>query len=147
LSSFKSKDYTLATSRRKSRELALQILYQMEFTNQQEEKVVPLFFTHLASHRTADDFASRLVQGVGQYQGEIDQLLKNYSEHWALDRLSSVDRNILRMGIFEILWCNDIPSKVSINEAIELGKKFGAEKSASFINGILDKIAHYEKQK
>ncbi len=125
----------------------MQILYQMEFTNQQEEKVVPLFFTHLASHRTADDFASRLVQGVGQYQGEIDQLLKNYSEHWALDRLSSVDRNILRMGIFEILWCNDIPSKVSINEAIELGKKFGAEKSASFINGILDKIAHYEKQK
>jgi len=119
----------------------------MEFTNQRGKKVVPLLFTNLASHRTADDFTNRLVQGVGQYQGEIDQLLKNYSEHWALDRLSSVDRNILRMGIFEILWCNDIPSKVSINEAIELGKKFGAEKSASFINGILDKIAHSEKQK
>jgi N utilization substance protein B len=118
----------------------------MEFTNQREKEVVPFFFTH-PFHKTVDDFANRLVQGIGQYQGEIDQLLKDYSEHWALERLSSIDRNILRMGIFEILWCNDIPSKVSINEAIELGKKFGTEKSASFINGILDKIAHSEKQK
>ncbi len=118
----------------------------MEFTNQREKEVVSFFFTH-PSHKTVDDFANRLVQGIGQYQGEIDQLLKDYSEHWALERLSSIDRNILRMGIFEILWCNDIPSKVSINEAIELGKKFGTEKSASFINGILDKIAHSEKQK
>jgi N utilization substance protein B len=147
LSSLKSKNYKLATSRRKSRELALQILYQVEFTNQREKEVVPLFFTHLVSHKTVDDFVNRLVQGVGQYQGEIDQLLKDYSKHWALERLSSIDRNILRIGIFEILWCNDIPSKVSINEAIELGKKFGTEKSASFINGILDKIAHSEKQK
>jgi transcription antitermination protein NusB len=147
LSSFKSKDYKLSTSRRKSRELALQILYQIELTNQRDKEVVPLFFTQLASHKTIDDFADCLVQGVGQYQEEIDELLKEYLEHWALERLSSVDRNILRMGIFEILWCKDIPSKVSINEAIELGKKFGTEKSASFINGILDKIAHSEKQK
>jgi N utilization substance protein B len=119
----------------------------MEFTNQREKEVVPLFFTHLASYKTVDDFSNRLVQGVGQYQREIDQLLKDYSTHWALERLPSVDRNILRIGIFEILWCKDIPSKVSINEAIELGKKFGTEKSASFINGILDKIAHSEKQK
>ena len=145
--SSKSKDYTLTTSRRKSRERALQILYQIEFTNQRKKEVVPSFFTSLGSHNTVDDFADRLVQGVAQYKREIDRLLKDYSEHWTLERLSSVDRNILRMGIFEILWCNDIPFKVSINEAIELGKKFGAEKSASFINGILDKIAHSEKQK
>lgn len=122
----------------------MQILYQMEFTNQRDEDVVPLFFTHLASAKTIDDFANHLVQGVGQYREKIDGLLKDYSEHWALDRLSSVDRNILRIGIFEILWCKDIPPKVSINEAIELGKKFGTEKSASFINGMLDKIAHSE---
>jgi len=119
----------------------------MEFTSQRKKEVVPLFFTHLAPHKTIDAFTNRLVQGVGQHQGKIDQLLKAYSEHWALERISSVDRNILRIGIFEILWCNDIPPKVSINEAIELGKKFGTEKSASFINGILDKIAHSEKGK
>ena len=64
-----------------------------------------------------------------------------------MERISPVDRNILRIGIFEIIWCQDIPLKVSINEAIELGKKFGTEKSAIFINGILDKISHSEKQK
>jgi transcription antitermination protein NusB len=146
LSSFQSKDYKLVTSRRKSRELALQILYQIELTSQRDKEVVPLSFTQFASYTTIDEFANRLVQGVGRYQGEIDQLLKEYLKHWALERLSSVDRNILRIGIFEILWCKDIPSKVSINEAIELGKKFGTEKSASFINGILDKIAHSEEQ-
>lgn len=147
LSSFKSKDLKLTTSRRKARELALQILYQIELTNQPATDVLPLFFSHLCSHKNVGDFTNRLVQGVGQYRKEIDWLLKKYSEHWALERISPVDRNILRIGIFEILWCQDIPPKVSINEAIELGKKFGTEKSATFINGILDKISHSEKQK
>ena len=122
----------------------MQILYQIEFTHLPSTDALPVFFAHLDSHKTTDDFTARLVKGVETHQEKIDQLLKQYVEHWALERISSVDRNILRLGIFEILWCPDIPPRVSINEAIELGKKFSTEKSASFINGILDKIAHSE---
>lgn len=136
----------MTISRRKSRELALQVLFQIEFTKQPSKNALPLFFTYFCSKKNPDDFITHLVQGVEEHREEIDRLLRKYSEHWALERISLVDRNILRMAIFEILWCSDIPSKVSINEAIELGKKFGTEKSAAFINGILDKISHTEKR-
>ena len=76
------------------------------------------------------------------HEKAIDSILREYSEHWSLERMSRIDRTILRIAIFEILWCADIPPKVSINEAIELGKKFSTDKSALFINGILDKVTH-----
>ncbi|MBW1678679.1 MAG: transcription antitermination factor NusB, partial [Deltaproteobacteria bacterium] len=116
-------------SRRKSRELALQILYQIDFTNQPAKIALPLFLTHFCPNKNLDDFITRIVRGIEEYRKEIDRLLREYSEHWTLERMSRVDRNILRMAIYEILWCPDIPLKVSINEAIELGKKFSNEKS------------------
>jgi len=136
----------VAINRRKARELALQILYQIELTQQPANEVLLLFFSYLYPQKGLEDFTRRLVYGVKEHQQKIDQVLRQYSENWSLERISAVDRNILRIGIFELLFCPDIPPKVSINEAIELGKKFGTEKSAAFINGILDKIAHIKKK-
>ncbi len=87
-----------------------------------------------------DAFAERIVLGVLEHVGEIDQLIQRFSENWRLERIDFIDRNILRMAIFELLYCEEIPPKVTLNEAIDLGKKFGSEASGSFINGILDRI-------
>ncbi len=81
-----------------------------------------------------------LVLGVLSHLQEIDQLIERFSENWRLSRMSLIDRNILRMAVFELLHCNDIPPKVALNEAIELGKEYGSEDSGSFVNGILDRI-------
>lgn len=134
----------MSVGRRKAREQALQVLYQIDLTKQSTQEAFPLFHTYFLSHKDLDDFTTRLVKGVEQYREEIDGILKKYSEHWTLDRMSRIDHNILRVAVFELLWCPDIPPKVSINEAIELGKKFSTEKSSIFINGILDKVSHAE---
>jgi len=136
----------LPVSRRKARELALQVLYQIDFTKQSSKDALQLFHNHFYPDKEPNEYTNRIVQGVEAYREEIDRLLRKYSENWSLERMSPVDRNILRIAIFEILWCSDIPPKVSINEAIELGKKFSTEKSSPFINGILDKISHSEKK-
>ncbi|MBN2468320.1 MAG: transcription antitermination factor NusB [Deltaproteobacteria bacterium] len=128
--------------RRKARELALQILYEVDLSKQSLPDVLSSFADHFHSRRALDEFTTRIVRGVTAHRDEIDRCLKECSENWTLGRMSAVDRNILRMAVFEILWCADIPRPVSINEAIELGKKFGNEKSAPFINGVLDKIGH-----
>jgi N utilization substance protein B len=86
------------------------------------------------------------VEGVIQYQNEIDQFIKRVSSHWKINRMSRVDRNIIRIAVFELLYCDDIPFKVSINEAVNLGKKYGTEESGAFINGILDSIHMFQKQ-
>ena len=82
----------------------------------------------------------RLVMGVLDHSQEIDRLIEKYSENWRLERINMIDRAILRMATFELLYCEEIPPKVTLNEAIELGKRFGSEDSGSFINGILDRI-------
>lgn len=132
----------MAVSRRKAREQAVQILYQIDFTKQPSEDAVPLFFSHFSPGRKAGPFTTLLVQGVEAHEKTIDSILREYSEHWSVERMPRIDRTILRIAIFEILWCADIPPKVSMNEAIELGKKFSTDKSALFINGVLDKVTH-----
>ncbi len=87
-----------------------------------------------------DDFSDRIVKGVVQYHREIDVLIERYSENWRLNRIAPIDRTLLRMAIYELLYCEDIPPKVTLNEAVELGKEYGSEDSSSFINGILDRI-------
>ena len=82
----------------------------------------------------------RLVQGVWEQKEAIDRLIKNYAENWRIERMSGVDRNILRVAVFELVYCSDIPPRVAINEAIDLGKQYGSEESGAFINGILDSI-------
>jgi N utilization substance protein B len=126
--------------RRKSREFALQVLYQLDITKQDVIKTLAQFQDHFSGNEERDDFMERLVLGVLEHCQEIDRLIEKYSENWRLVRMNIVDRTILRMAIFELLYCEEIPPKVTLNEAIELGKRYGSEDSGSFINGILDRI-------
>jgi len=126
--------------RRKSREFALQALYQLNISKQDATALLAQFQEHFLPDGEADEFLRRLVLGVLEHCKELDRLIERYSENWRLDRIDVIDRNILRMALFELLYCEDIPPKVTINEAIDLGKRYGSEDSGSFINGILDRI-------
>ena len=126
--------------RRKSRESALQVLYQLNITKQDVTTALARFQEHFLANEEADDFLKQLVLGVLENLPQLDRLIEQYSENWRLDRINTIDRNILRMALFELLYCKEIPPKVTINEAIDLGKRFGSEDSGSFINGILDRI-------
>lgn len=126
--------------RRKSREFALQVLFQLNITKQEAVKALSQFQEHFSPNGEADEFLKRLVLGVLEHRQELDRLIEQYSENWRLDRINIVERNILRMALFELLYCEEIPPKVTINEAIDLGKRYGSEDSGGFINGILDRI-------
>jgi N utilization substance protein B len=126
--------------RRKSRESALQVLYQLNITKQEATAAFTQFEEHFLPDGVPEDFVKRLVHGVLEHRPELDRLIEQYSEHWRIDRIDMIDRNILRMALFELLYCEEIPPKVTINEAIDLGKRFGSEDSGSFINGILDRV-------
>lgn len=128
--------------RKKSRELALQVLYQIEMSEGDAEENFNLFWQHFTPSDDLKEFSQKIVNGVCQHKEEIDTLIEKYSEHWRLKRMTIVDRNILRSAIFELMFCPDVPTKVVLNEAIELGKRFSSEKSGSFINGILDRVSH-----
>ena len=133
--------------RRKSREFALQVLYQLNISKQDALTALTQFREHFISDGEVDAFQKRLVLGVLEHCSELDRLIERYSENWRLDRINLVERNILRMAVFELLFCEEIPPKVTINEAIDLGKRYGSEDSGSFINGILDRIQHEVVQK
>ena len=126
--------------RRKSRELALQVLYHWDVTGQDAAKTLSQLQEHFSPGPGKDEFAERIVLGVLNHREEIDQLIEKVSENWRLDRMTVIDRNLLRLATFELRFCDDIPPKVALNEAIDLGKRFGSEESGSFINGLLDRI-------
>jgi N utilization substance protein B len=126
--------------RRKSREFALQVLYQLDITKQGSIGTTAQWRDHFLPNKEDEEFVERLVHGVRDHRQEIDRLIEQYSKNWRLDRMTIVDRNILRMASFELLYCEEIPPKVTLNEAIDLGKRYGSEDSGSFINGILDRI-------
>lgn len=126
--------------RRQSRELALQFLYQIDITRDDPQTSLDLFRQHFKVSSKTREFFDQLLDGIFLHKEKIDLLIEEFSEHWRFTRIAKVDRNILRIAIFELLFCPDIPSKVTLNEAIDLGKKFGSQDSGSFINGILDKI-------
>ncbi len=126
--------------RRRSREFSLQVLYQLEIRKQNALQAIDHLSKHFSPEEEKDEFAKRIVLGVMEHRQEIDRLIEERSEHWRLDRMTIVDRNILRIAIFELLYCSEIPPKVTLNEAIDLGKRYGSEDSGSFINGILDRI-------
>jgi N utilization substance protein B len=126
--------------RRRSREFALQVLYQLEITKQGALQAMVQLRENFSPEEGEDEFAKRIVLGVMERRQKIDRLIEERSENWRLDRMTLIDRNILRIAIFELLYCGDIPPKVTLNEAIDLGKRYGSEESGSFINGILDRI-------
>jgi transcription antitermination protein NusB len=127
--------------RRKAREVALQFLYQLDLHEMDDPAGQEAeFWTRHPVDADTRAFAEALVRGTKQHQAKIDQLLAEYAEHWDLDRMAVVDRNILRMAAYELLWLPDVPPKAVINEAIEIAKKFGTAESSRFINGVLDRI-------
>jgi N utilization substance protein B len=128
------------STRRKSRELALQALYQWNITRQDPSLILDQQKINFSPAEEDDEFAQQIIVGVLEHYNHIDELIEKFSEHWRLDRISIIDRNILRMAIFELLFREDIPPRVTLNEAIDLGKRFGSEDSSAFINGILDRI-------
>jgi transcription antitermination protein NusB len=128
-------------NRRKSRELAMQALFYMDMNpNGSKETALERFCTNFTPSKKARPFFLKLVNGVLQTKSELDSIIENFSDHWKIGRMACVDRNILRIAVYELLYCGDIPFKVSINEAVDIGKRFGTEESGAFINGILDSI-------
>jgi N utilization substance protein B len=129
------------TRRRKAREVALQFLYQLDL--QGESDPAPHAAEFWARHPLDEDtrqFADSMVRGVKAAQAKVDDIIARYTEHWDLDRMAVVDRNILRLAVYELGWRTETPPKVVINEAIEIAKKFGTRESGRFINGILDRV-------
>lgn len=120
--------------RRQAREQALRALFQREFLETLEEEDLP-----------EDPYGRKLVQGVEEHREEIDRRIEERAEGWPLERLHSVDRNLLRLAIYELLYEEDVPPEVVIDEAVELAKKYGTERSPAFINGILDRIYKEER--
>ncbi|PKN60945.1 MAG: transcription antitermination factor NusB [Deltaproteobacteria bacterium HGW-Deltaproteobacteria-11] len=154
--------------RRKAREVALQVLYELDLAKTDVQEAVSLFWSHFtapeevfepfwdyfdnpedarkqriksfAVSSKAKLFSILLIEGAWQKRQELDKIISDCSEHWSISRMSKVDRSILRMAVYELLYCDDVPPKVTLNEAIDLGKTYGSENSGSFINGILDAL-------
>lgn len=126
--------------RTKAREYALQILYQVDIRHGDADEILKEFWE---AHQSPDEvkaFAQQLAEGAIAHAGDIDQRITTHADNWDLKRMAVVDRNILRLGVFELLYVDDVPPTVCINEAIELAKRFGDTESAKFINGILDAV-------
>jgi len=129
-------------SRRKARELALQFMYKLDVTGEESSRdAVGGFFEEFGGKDEDRDYALILVQNTVKHSGDIDTVIKAHLENWSIERLSTIDRNILRFATCELMYFLDIPVNVAINEAIEIAKKYSLEESAIFINGVLDKVA------
>ena len=126
--------------RRAARELALKFLYQSEFNSDSPHSKLPLFFERANVSKDIQNFTQGLIEKFLSHEKEVDELLNKISTNWVLDRMAVIDKNILRLGICELLFDSTTPPKVVINEAVEIAKNFGTEESPDFINGILDKI-------
>ncbi len=131
----------MATARHKARSIALQALYEIDSAAREPESVVERL---LASNKITEEnaaFVRELVSGAIKHQEEIDIKVKNFAPAWPLEQMAMIDRNILRLAIFEILFDNKVPVKVAVSEAVELAKTFGSESSPKFINGVLGSIS------
>lgn len=154
--------------RRDARELALQALFYFDVNKGEPWELLELFclnfeemingnhlnFDKMTSrsylnsdelpHENQREFFISLVEGVVNHLGEIDDLIHSSSKNWKISRMPVVDRNIMRIAVYELLYCPDIPAKVSINEAVDIGKKYGTRDSGAFVNGVLDRIREFK---
>ncbi|MCL5292311.1 MAG: transcription antitermination factor NusB [Actinobacteria bacterium] len=127
-------------ARHKARKDALEVLFQKEITGESVDELV--LHREVAFGGTPSEFSMTLINGVIEHQSEIDTIIRAHADHWALERMSLVDRNIIRIGLYEMLYEPEIPTSVSINEAVELAKVYGdMEDSSKFVNGILGRVA------
>jgi len=131
----------LTARRTRARERALQALYQIDVAAEGIDDALAAFWRSFEPvEHEVKDLAEALVRGVAEHRRQVDEAIEEASSNWRLDRMARVDRNVLRLAVYELLR-TDVPVKVVINEAIELGKKFGSESSGAFVNGVLDKVA------
>jgi transcription antitermination factor NusB len=128
--------------RRKARELALQLLYELDLRGEADPGATGDDFWGRQPAVPPDvrGFADAIVRGTKAHQEKIDELIARFAERWDIDRMAVVDRNIVRAGIFELVWGGEVPPKVAINEALEIARKFSTEESTRFINGLLDRV-------
>jgi N utilization substance protein B len=129
------------TRRSRGREVALQVLYQVEQNPGTPLEEIRRFIRRrlLDDHKVCE-FTEGLIDGVRQHQAHIDATISHVAENWRLDRMAAIDRNILRLGAYEMLFRPEIPAKVAINEALELAKRYSTAQSSRFVNGILDRV-------
>jgi len=138
--------------RTRARELALQLLYQADIRHEEISSVLGDFWENQSQHPeeieiSIKEFATKLARGTHENLKKIDTVISSYAQNWQLERMAVIDRNIMRMSCYELLFLEDIPPKVSINEAVDLAKKYGDIESGKFVNGILDKINKKETKK
>jgi transcription antitermination factor NusB len=127
--------------RTQARECALKVLYQSDILQREIGAVCDSYFSELENvDPVVKEFTERISKGVESNLEKIDEKISQYATNWQIKRMAFIDRNVLRIGVFELLFASDIPPKVSINEAVDLAKKFGDVESSKFVNGILDKL-------
>ena len=126
--------------RTRGREIALKMLYRIDLLGEKSVEKTLAEETSEIQQKEVKDFASDLVRNVWGLRKELDSIISRVAENWEISRMAIIDRNILRIGAYELLHSEDVPNKVAINEAIELAKKYSTEDSGAFVNGILDKI-------
>ncbi len=134
------------SSRRLARQLALQLLFQQEFQAKHEEWQENFWEEHESVSVNVRTFATSIFEGVNEHQSDIDDLIQRFAVDWSIARMPVVDRNILRCAIYELVWEPDIPAAVTMNEAIELAKRFADDEAQRFVNGILDHIFRDEER-
>ncbi len=135
------------TRRSRGREVALQVLYQVEQNpGIPPEEIHQFIQRRLLAERKLCEFTDGLIAGVKEHQVRIDAMISQVAENWRLDRMAAIDRNILRLGAYEMLFCPDVPAKVAINEALELAKRYSTAQSSRFVNGILDRVLQWQVQ-
>ena len=123
--------------RRQAREAALQALYEIDCAGHTAEPALQNRKDEIEFSPEGSDFAAELVNGVVAHCRELDGVIAKYAPEWPVDQLAVVDRNVLRIALFELLYMNDVPIKVAVNEAVELGKTFGGDSAPRFVNGVL----------
>jgi len=126
--------------RTRARELALQFLYMLDLRGDDARPGLAEFLKESGASRVAHRFATELVDGVRSHRDDLDRRIAALAVHWSLARMPAVDRNILRLAAFELLHRADVPARVALNEAIELGKRYSTAQSGAFVNGILDQL-------
>ena len=127
-------------NRRKAREIVLQTLYKFDVANENLDNCLKDILSFKNFNEEIIDFSKKLLSFIEKNRDEIDDTIKKYSKNWKFERMALIDRNILRIAIAEMLYMPDIPEKVSINEAVEIAKKFSTDESYAFINGILHRL-------
>jgi N utilization substance protein B len=129
-------------TRRRAREAALKILFQMDLAGTPAEDAIAAYWDSFDLEAEGDAYAGVLVRGIAERLADVDDAIRKASTRWRIDRMALVDRNVLRIGAYELLYLADVPTRVILDEAIELGKRFGSEESGAFVNGVLDRLAH-----